>query len=383
MPITNVGLSQTNASQDKSKVAESIGLRLSSTGLQLASGSRVLLQCQFISIGSEAARILQNSHAGRVLATFERSFYVQCDDGILCIGLSSLGEGPLHMLLALTKDQLPAQIATGLLVDLSVVAPECVRDVVAQCHRSADEDNRTLYSGKVVSNVLSTLEVENVQHVIQSVVSREQQGFSWIVNCARWQDHTAWFDVSTGSSDALNASLRRQCLSVILGLSLWLEKSLSNYDEYSQRTSVGCSEHDVVQPTPSVGAISGESLDVSALLGAGPGLTPAGDDLLAGVMLALHRVDRADLSVLIWAWLEPLLITRTNPISAAHLRLAARGQCSAAALDLLERVFNGSCVSAADDVQAAAADIESRSDNIGASSGWDMLAGMCLVLRAL
>ena len=59
---------------------------------------------------------------------------------------------------------------------------------------------------------------------------------------------------------------------------------------------------------------------ISKLPGAGPGLTPSGDDLLAGVMLALHRLHHAG------SWRRcfgnnwsPMLATRTNAISAAHL----------------------------------------------------------------
>ncbi|MDN5751244.1 MAG: DUF2877 domain-containing protein, partial [Pseudonocardia sp.] len=58
--------------------------------------------------------------------------------------------------------------------------------------------------------------------------------------------------------------------------------------------------------------------------GRGPGLTPAGDDLLAGVLLGTHAARGPDA--------EPALLAvaasvRTTEVAAAFLRWAARGQC--------------------------------------------------------
>src|SRR5690606_34858462 len=65
---------------------------------------------------------------------------------------------------------------------------------------------------------------------------------------------------------------------------------------------------------------------VEQLLGLGPGLTPSGDDFLAGALAALYGVGARDHVQLLWSKLEPCLSSATNEISAAHLRCAASGQ---------------------------------------------------------
>lgn len=101
------------------------------------------------------------------------------------------------------------------------------------------------------------------------------------------------------------------------------------------------------------------------LAGLGVGLTPAGDDFLAGAML--------------WAWLahptpEPFCRTvaeaaaaRTTTLSAAFLRAAARGECDASWHRFLAALRAGSATQIAPAVRQVMAH--------GATSGADMLAG--------
>lgn len=101
------------------------------------------------------------------------------------------------------------------------------------------------------------------------------------------------------------------------------------------------------------------------LAGRGIGLTPAGDDFLAGAML--------------WAWLAhpapgpfcgtmaEIAVPRTTRLSAAFLRAAARGECDADWHGLLAALSSGSAARLAPAVQQVMAH--------GATSGADMLAG--------
>ena len=112
--------------------------------------------------------------------------------------------------------------------------------------------------------------------------------------------------------------------------------------------------------------IAGHSLDARAvpLIGLGPGLTPAGDDYLGGVMVALHLLDRPSQAASLWRWLEPKLAARTSAISAAHLAAAATGE----AHEALHDVLGGN-----PDLDAL--------DAVGHGSGWDALAGSVAVLQ--
>lgn len=106
------------------------------------------------------------------------------------------------------------------------------------------------------------------------------------------------------------------------------------------------------------------------LVGLGPGLTPSGDDLLAGLLFGLRALDLANLADALAA---PVLAAaaRTTPISAALLRCAAAGQPCGEAADLLLAVT-------ADDGVAAAAE---RLRGLGHTSGADLARGLILACR--
>jgi len=111
------------------------------------------------------------------------------------------------------------------------------------------------------------------------------------------------------------------------------------------------------------GNLSQLAWGAARLAGLGPGLTPAGDDFLVGVML--------------WAWLanpDPAAFCRvvaetaaprTTTLSAAWLRAAAQGQCSAAWHQLLAVLSNK------EPLEPAVQNVLAH----GATSGADTLAG--------
>jgi hypothetical protein len=106
------------------------------------------------------------------------------------------------------------------------------------------------------------------------------------------------------------------------------------------------------------------------LVGLGPGLTPSGDDLLAGVLFGLRvlgSVRAAD------ALAAPVLAAtaRTTPISAALLHCAAAGLPCGEAADLLL------AVTADGDVPEAA----ERLRRLGHTSGADLARGLILACR--
>ncbi len=113
------------------------------------------------------------------------------------------------------------------------------------------------------------------------------------------------------------------------------------------------------------------------LIGAGPGLTPAGDDLLTGYMAGLWCTSRREAvrQDFLWALAELVirLAARTNDISRTYLCLAARGQVSSRLLELARCICYGgeaSCV-------AAAAD---RALRVGHTSGMEGVKGLLLGL---
>jgi hypothetical protein len=114
---------------------------------------------------------------------------------------------------------------------------------------------------------------------------------------------------------------------------------------------------------------------VEILVGLGPGLTPSGDDLLGGALIALRALGRSEIAARLAAWALPLAGQRTGAISAAHLTCAASGEGSFALHDLIAVLLTPDAPGLAEAVAALAA--------IGHSSGWDMLAGVALVSAAV
>ncbi|NDL55604.1 DUF2877 domain-containing protein [Phytoactinopolyspora mesophila] len=113
---------------------------------------------------------------------------------------------------------------------------------------------------------------------------------------------------------------------------------------------------------------------VDALLGLGPGLTPAGDDVLAGALTTLRAVHSRRADELTAAIEAAAPLSRTTTVSAGLLAYAAQGRCVpelAALLAALE--------SPGGDVQSAHRDLLT----VGHTSGSALYAGvLCALLRA-
>jgi hypothetical protein len=103
----------------------------------------------------------------------------------------------------------------------------------------------------------------------------------------------------------------------------------------------------------------------SQLAGLGSGLTPAGDDFLAGVMLRTWLEHSAP-EPLCWHILEAAA-PHTSVLSTAFLRAASRGECSAAWHQLFDALDNGYAPSIRHAVRKVL--------SYGHTSGADTLAG--------
>jgi hypothetical protein len=118
---------------------------------------------------------------------------------------------------------------------------------------------------------------------------------------------------------------------------------------------------------PRLATASGTALDetLGALIGAGPGSTPSGDDVVVGVLAGLRasghspQVDRV-------AHRTQALLDRTTSASRMYLRAAAEGRFADRVHQLLEGLASPQAASAA--ARRAAA--------WGATSGLDLLAGI-------
>ncbi|MDP6884923.1 MAG: DUF2877 domain-containing protein [Rhodospirillales bacterium] len=113
---------------------------------------------------------------------------------------------------------------------------------------------------------------------------------------------------------------------------------------------------------------------VDSLAGLGPGLTPSGDDLIGGMMIALHGLGESDVCGQLWGTVRRCADTMTNAISRAHLEAAAQGQGSATIHRALSAILAGQPEAVRDTLPAI--------DRIGHTSGWDAMAGVIVTLES-
>ncbi|HRD78708.1 MAG TPA: DUF2877 domain-containing protein [Hyphomicrobiaceae bacterium] len=114
---------------------------------------------------------------------------------------------------------------------------------------------------------------------------------------------------------------------------------------------------------------------VRRLLGLGPGLTPSGDDILAGMLIALHASGRANVATELAAIIASMPSELTSVISWAHLDAAAEGLPGPAIHRALIAILAGD--------HAALSGVLDVIDTVGHCSGWDMLAGAVVALAAV
>jgi len=300
-------------------------------------------------LGPAARLALPQGAVGRVLAVFRRSFYVEMQDGALaCLGPASLGAGPLNVLYELPEVAgLPSDWATA-----GLTAGDPVR---VQGH---------------------TLHVDERWH------------FDLQATCT-------WSPAPVAEPDALGLASGRALLAEVCagspaprGLGRLLPALLAGSAASEQRPGVDgmllrtALKHtrtlmawlsDCTQPA-SLGSFVPPS-ELLDLLGLGPGLTPAGDDLLGGALVALHALGQSGKAAQLAGHLLPHAAARTGRISGAHLACAAQGWGADALHDALAALAAGDRIALHAAVQ--------QLDAIGHTSGWDALTGAAALWVAL
>ena len=124
------------------------------------------------------------------------------------------------------------------------------------------------------------------------------------------------------------------------------------------------------------GTYSNEVID--ALLGFGLGLTPSGDDIIAGYLHGLSFIERFTCNEV--AWKEDMVtkleqkLSRTNRISRHFLRYAIKGLWSKDIEQFLLDVTSKGIICSLNSAK--------RLTSFGASSGFDILTGICIGLLA-
>lgn len=282
--------------------------------------------------GAIAAEMLSIDGECEVVAAFERSCYVACPRGIVCIGTSAIGAGPINVELGveLPREWAALDMAVGLKGTISEGQPHFtsgLRLVVAGAAEWLPQPFPPFEDGPVRAG-LATLKLLTRQRI-------PADGLARLVLAGDRAGATA--RAAAGSI----TELRRALPAAV---------TAGRLDDALKRAAI-------------------------LLVGLGPGLTPSGDDLIGGIMLALTAAGLPTLRDGLWHAIEPELDALTVPISAMHLSAAADGMAAEALHELLDAIVRG------DDAL-----IEPRLaavGTIGHTSGWDGLAGMVIGLEAV
>lgn len=277
--------------------------------------------CADVEVGLLADKALRDRAAGQVVAVFERSFYAVIDGIWICVGRIGIGSGPLHVVGDFRWPGLavgdPVRVADSILwigaIPLANLAARSVWAPPAAPHWSTSSLRRGL---------------DAVDEVWGGDLTSE--GLATL-----GAGHTP--------SDA--SPLVRAAIPGVAALKLILAGS----DDDTDRES-----------------------GLGGLIGLGPGLTPSGDDLIGGALIALAALGHIEARDALWEHCRALL-DGTNDISRIHLRAAALGYGAAALHAAIHVTMSGEAAGFRRALTALTA--------IGHTSGLDAFAGSLIVLR--
>lgn len=296
-----------------------------------------LVQPSIVSVGAVVEYLRTRNAHGVVSMRFDRCAYVQCESHLFCVGLHSLGASSIIALLEDGIHTFPLVFKVGASVQLSK------RVLTVDGCYSFDLVNATIYRAKIPCGLI------NQQGVLQHAVLLEQlevpaDGLAPLLQKP--------ID-SIGTDDTALVQFTAPAINLLL-------KYINN----------SCGDE-----SKSCSGMAVKLSRIQQLLGAGPGLTPSGDDFICGVFTALHFSDKPDIARSIWSLLCVDIVSRTTPVSIALLEQSALGASSERIDAFVAAIVNYPKVSA-HHIQALLA-------SIGHTSGWDWFTGFILCLQAL
>ena len=318
---------------------------------------------QLSAIGEAVPPILNQTCSGVVAARFEHSAYLEFNTEWLCLALQHLGAGPTVLQLDSTVTQLHNAVQVGTPVTFDAHRFILIDDF------TVDIDGASPYSGKIVPRTIDRQCVYRWARVLRD--NRMTVGFAPLLR------QIDFSPLNTKPWHSLNNELNSEQSKTALINSAAFNRQEINVQENELLAYVVPAIHallDWVHDSVVLQAHAKPPVQVRKLLGAGPGLTPSGDDFLAGVLCAIQlNGNQQALKQLSAALLENVLET-TSPVSASLLKQACDGRVNEHAQQLVQ------CVLLSSNVDAAA--FRSSIERMGASSGWDFLTGLILGVLA-
>ena len=290
---------------------------------------------QAVQVGTSAARALDRAGQGQVAAVFDRSLYCLIDGEYICVGVDSLGMCPLNIVTSVSEGS--AWSSFGFHTGMPVVV-----------------NREYMRIGGVFSLQLNGAPVWRPPPPADLYYKKLENGLAALSKAAAGRipiDGLGRLMEPVLPANPLADKYLEYAANALNVLKGWLKKTLRD-------------------------PLENRDPDIHAwqdLLGLGPGLTPSGDDLTGGMMLALHRLGQMSALRSLATAVAQVVDDRTNPISAAHLKAAMEGMGSEAVHIIMDAILAGDRGA----IPIALKEVE----KVGHTSGWDALAGVVIVMR--
>jgi hypothetical protein len=291
-----------------------------------------------VSIGAMAVSALVRSRKWQVISNYKRSFYC-CDSGnnLICIGVEEIGRGPFTLLCS-SDSGWPENI-------LSITNHLLVRK-----KRLLLEGTGVIFDLQGASIWKKSLCTLNYSHDYlgedlhflagKAVVDAPQESLGFLI--------PHFFPVKTGRYGkdpcTLTYSIHKRFLDVVNEV---------------RRQSISFN-------TKCIDNLSAEVLD--RLIGLGYGLTPSGDDFLAGLVMGLYKMGRVKDGQYLANHFNGAATKRTTTVSLTFYRALNQGFVTEPFSELLEVIGSG-------ETKLLVRALE-RIGKLGATSGWDTLTGI-------
>jgi hypothetical protein len=334
--------------------------------------------------GVLAERWCRRGGPAEVGAVFERSFYLRAGDTFLCVGAPAIGNGPLTL--------------------IADVGDDGVRSLGVRVGQRAECGGRHMRVGSLVRLSLAdcapwrppawsgaaprALIRETLRALARrAAIEAPVEGLARIAVAGSVPD--TWF-ARAGAAQIANF---RSWLAAFLNLAPEGRGRIARRRR-AYRPCGEAREGEGALPTvptrgepphPDPLPASGEreqrrrgncdnpaSAVVRGLIGLGPGLTPSGDDFLCGALALLDALGETQIRAVLSEAVNHAAPSLTSPLSACFLRAAADRHIG----EYLHRAVDSLISGDADGAIAAAREV-------GHTSGWDMLAGAAITLRAM
>ena len=286
---------------------------------------------EIVSIGITASRALVSSRIWRLLSVYDRSFYcIDDNDNIICIALKGIGRGPFTLLCS-GNERLPAGILKSLkyfsAVDDMLVAEGA--DFIINLDDASTWKESLL---DVTENHRQLIENDLSYLAHRASLSAPLESFGWLI--------------PTFLPGRCCGDVKKHKMSTLL------HERVSKVTKKMEKSF----------------AVTGSACGLEQLIGLGYGLTPSGDDFLAGVVMGFHKMQHHRQATLLARHFYSKAQGKTTTISLAFYRALADGRVAEPYLRFLEMIGQ--------EEKAERENLFDRVTDFGGTSGWDTLAGI-------